>query len=79
PSGSVRTPNRWTELIDVALTCASHISPTSEPIAHSPYPRKGHEDPAFTMKQYAHVIPGMQAEAAELVAALVARSSSTAG
>jgi integrase len=36
--------------------------------------RLGHEDPAFTMKQYAHVIPGMQAEAAELVAALVANS-----
>ena len=29
--------------------------------------RLGHETPAFTMKQYAHVIPGMQAEAAELV------------
>jgi integrase len=34
--------------------------------------RLGHEDPAFTMKQYAHVIPGMQAEAAALIAALVA-------
>jgi integrase len=34
--------------------------------------RLGHEDSAFTMKQYAHVIPGMQAEAAALVAALVA-------
>ena len=39
--------------------------------------RLGHEDPAFTMKQYAHVIPGMQAEAAELVAALVAASRAT--
>jgi integrase len=36
--------------------------------------RLGHEDPAFTMKQYAHVIPGMQAEAAELIASLVASS-----
>jgi integrase len=36
--------------------------------------RLGHEDPAFTMKPYAHVIPGMQAEPAELVAALVANS-----
>jgi integrase len=36
--------------------------------------RLGHEDPAFTMKQYAHVIPGMQAEAAELIASLVANS-----
>lgn len=33
--------------------------------------RLGHENPAFTMKQYAHVIPGMQADAAELVAGLV--------
>lgn len=33
--------------------------------------RLGHESPAFTLKQYAHVIPGMQAEAAALVAALV--------
>jgi len=34
--------------------------------------RLGHETPAFTMKQYAHVIPGMQAEAAAMVARLVA-------
>ena len=34
--------------------------------------RLGHENPAFTMKQYAHVIPGMQADAARLVADLVA-------
>lgn len=33
--------------------------------------RLGHETPAFTMKQYAHVIPGMQAEAARLVARLL--------
>jgi integrase len=33
--------------------------------------RLGHENPAFTMKQYAHVIPGMQAEAAQLVANLI--------
>ncbi len=33
--------------------------------------RLGHETPAFTLKQYAHVIPGMQAEAAAAVAALV--------
>ena len=33
--------------------------------------RLGHEDPAFTMKQYAHVIAGMQAEAAAMIAALV--------
>ena len=34
--------------------------------------RLGHENPAFTLKQYAHVIPGMQAEAASAIAALVA-------
>ena len=32
----------------------------------------GHESPAFTLKQYAHVIPGMQADAARTIAALVA-------
>ena len=29
--------------------------------------RLGHESPAFTLKQYAHVIPGMQAEAAAVI------------
>lgn len=33
--------------------------------------RLGHESPAFTLTQYAHVMPGMQAEAAEQVAALI--------
>jgi integrase len=33
--------------------------------------RLGHESPAFTLKQYAHVIPGMQAEAAAPVAAMI--------
>lgn len=33
--------------------------------------RLGHESPAFTLKQYAHVIPGMQAEAAEAITAAV--------
>lgn len=37
--------------------------------------RLGHESPAFTLKQYAHVIPGMQAEAAEAVANAVNRPS----
>jgi integrase len=36
--------------------------------------RLGHETPAFTMKQYAHVIPGMQAEAAAMVAGMVQES-----
>jgi integrase len=33
--------------------------------------RLGHESPAFTLKQYAHVIPRLQAEAAATVAKLV--------
>lgn len=37
--------------------------------------RLGHENPAFTLKQYAHVIPGMQAEAAQAIAALVPNES----
>lgn len=30
--------------------------------------RLGHESPAFTLRQYAHVLPGMQAQAAEAIA-----------
>jgi integrase len=33
--------------------------------------RLGHESPAFTLKQYAHVVPEMQAEAAAQVAAMI--------
>jgi integrase len=33
--------------------------------------RLGHESPSFTMKQYAHVLPTMQAEAASLIAEVV--------
>jgi integrase len=33
--------------------------------------RLGHEDVAFTLKQYAHVLPGMQADAARLIASAV--------
>lgn len=36
--------------------------------------RLGHESPAFTLKQYAHVIPGMQAEAAAQIGELVERN-----
>jgi integrase len=36
--------------------------------------RLGHESPAFTMKQYAHALPGMQAEAASQIADLVQNS-----
>jgi integrase len=36
--------------------------------------RLGHESPAFTLKQYAHVLPGMQAQAAAQVADLVEQS-----
>jgi integrase len=35
----------------------------------------GHKSPAFTLKQYAHVIPGMQAKAARRVAAIIAAES----
>jgi integrase len=37
--------------------------------------RLGHESPAFTLKQYAHVLPGMQADAARAVASLLADRS----
>jgi len=33
--------------------------------------RLGHKSPSFTMKQYAHVLPTMQAEAASLIADIV--------
>jgi integrase len=33
--------------------------------------RLGHASPAFTMSQYQHVLPGMQAEAAAIFASLV--------
>jgi hypothetical protein len=33
--------------------------------------RLGHSTPAFTLQQYAHVIPGMQAEAANAIADLI--------
>lgn len=36
--------------------------------------RLGHETPAFTLKQYAHVIPGMQAEAANRIAEILEKS-----
>jgi integrase len=38
--------------------------------------RLGHESPAFTLKQYAHVLPGMQAEAAAQIAGLIQQASS---
>lgn len=41
--------------------------------------RLGHEDPAFTMKQYAHVIPGMQADAARVVASTVRNAMADSG
>ena len=33
--------------------------------------RLGHRDPAFTLRQYAHSLPGMQAKAAKRFAALI--------
>ncbi len=41
--------------------------------------RLGHETPAFTLSQYAHVIPGMQAEAAAQIASLVLSEPSAGG
>ncbi len=40
--------------------------------------RLGHATPAFTLQQYAHVIPGMQAEAAEAIARLIANQPDAA-
>jgi integrase len=51
----------------IALRAGVQIKVVSE--------RLGHESPAFTLKQYTHVMPGMQAEAAALFAALVLRDS----
>ena len=39
--------------------------------------RLGHSTPAFTMQQCAHVIPGMQAEAAAAIADLVRRQGTS--
>lgn len=39
--------------------------------------RLGHSTPAFTLQQYAHVISGMQAEAADAIARLVANRTDT--
>jgi integrase len=36
--------------------------------------RLGHSNVAFTMSIYHHVLPGMQAEAAEICAAMLTRS-----
>ena len=47
----------------IALRAAVPVKVVSE--------RLGHESPGFTLSQYAHVMPGMQAEAAELVRAMV--------
>lgn len=41
--------------------------------------RLGHESPAFTLKQYAHVIPGMQAAAAARIAELVKVAATVTG
>ncbi len=47
----------------IALSAGAAVKVVSE--------RLGHQDPAFTLKQYVHVIPGMQAEAAAVIARLV--------
>jgi len=41
--------------------------------------RLGHENVAFTLKQYAHVLPGMQAQAAKLIASAVVDQENEGG
>lgn len=54
----------------IALSAGVPIKVVSE--------RLGHESPSFTLKQYSHVLPGMQAEAARLIADVVAHAGSDA-
>jgi hypothetical protein len=60
---SVAGPEEPLTLRAMSVAALSAITVVSE--------RLGHESPAFTLEQYGHVIPGMQAEAAALVAGLV--------
>ena len=70
-SDSSRTPNsgRSGSTTSATPTRLSRSRPACR--SRSISERLGHESPAFTLKQYAHVIPGMQAEAAAQVASLV--------
>jgi integrase len=65
-----RTGLRRIRLHDLRHTHATIAVKTGVPVKVISE-RLGHESPAFTLKQYAHVMPGMQAEAAALIAAVV--------
>ena len=41
--------------------------------------RLGHHSPAFTLSQYAHAVPGMQAAAAAALAELIANEAAVTG
>jgi integrase len=64
---------RRIRLHDIRHTHATIALKAGVPVKVIPE-RLGHESPAFTLKQYAHVIPGMQAEAAAQIAQIVAAS-----
>lgn len=84
-NGSPLHPDGYTQRFDlevkrsglrrIRLHDLRHTHATIAPRAGVPVKviseRLGHETPAFTLKQYAHVIPGMQAEAATQITALV--------
>jgi integrase len=85
PDGSPLHPQSFTEAFDRAVANAGlprirlhdlrHTHATIALRAGVPVKiiseRLGHSTPAFTLKVYAHAIPGMQSEAASQIAALV--------
>jgi integrase len=72
---SFRTAIARTDLPRIRLHDLRHTHATIALAAGVPVKvvaeRLGHQSPAFTMRQYVHALPGMQAEAAAQVAALV--------
>jgi integrase len=85
PDGDLIHPDRLTQMFDllvkrsglprIRLHDTRHTHATIGLRAGVPVKvmseRLGHSAPAFTLQQYAHVIPGMQAEAAAAIADLV--------
>lgn len=70
---TVRTYTRSVHTVRTRLALSSSVAwRAGEPVKVISE-RLGHEAPAFTLSQYAHVIPGMHAEAASQIAALVRR------
>lgn len=57
-------------LHDLRHTHASHLLAAGVPV-HVVSQRLGHQDAGFTLRQYAHLLPRQQREAAELVAGLM--------